>query len=89
MTVALIVAALALIGAIVAVAMRSRQGSEDPADVKAGQAQRDYTLPESAPTVSATATAAATSPPRPVFRAPQPATPAAPTQKPKDIYEDL
>ncbi len=92
MTALLVVAALALLGAIVAIAVRGQQKSPDTADVKAGQTQRDYTLAAPPVTAQPSATASA-APARPVFRnpvaAPPPAAGAAPAAKPKDIYDDL
>jgi hypothetical protein len=63
MTIGLAVAALALVAAIVYLTLSKRRGSEDPADVKAGQAQKSYDDEPQAPT--ATATASAKAPPKP------------------------
>ena len=83
MTVLLALAAVALVAAIAYFAIiAGRRKSDDPADVKAGQAQKDYNM-DNAPTASAASTASA-APPKPVVKPPPPK----PTKK-ADIYNDL
>lgn len=85
MTIALAIAALALVGAVVYFLVFDSASGDDPADVKVGSEQRDY---GDEPVPTATASAVAPKPkPKPVYR---------PPPKPKvkkgdreDIYEDL
>jgi hypothetical protein len=91
MTLVLVLAALGLIGAIAYVTLSSGKKSEDPADVKAGQSQREYVLQAQTATASASASAAPPPPPRLQVRPmpPPPAASAAPPKPTQDLYEDL
>jgi hypothetical protein len=83
-TVLLALAALALAAVVAYFAISAGKKSDDPADVKAGQAQKDYAM-DTIAAGSATQSASAAAP-KPIFKAPPP--PPKPTPK-RDIYDDL
>ncbi|MBM4360716.1 MAG: hypothetical protein FJ096_21630 [Deltaproteobacteria bacterium] len=89
MTVGLVLVAFGLLGAIVFVAVGGNKKTEDPADVKAGQSQREYVMQALSASASASAPAAPPPPPRVQVRPVAPPPSAVPPKPKADIYEDL
>jgi hypothetical protein len=87
-TAALVVVAIGLAAAIGWVALGSKKKTDDPADIKAGQAQRDYEL-GALPTATASTSASAARPARPAPRSPAAAPAGTAGPKSADPYEDL